>query len=535
LNSSLIFGSEARKKILAGAEKAAMAVVSTLGPAGRNVAIRRPPMTKDGKPFHVPPLITKDGVTVANSIQSFSDPWEDIGLQIVKDAARNTNKTGDGTTTATLLAYEMIKGGMDLLDKGANAIHVKRGMDRACDAICEELKSMARPVKNIDELKSVATISSQDKEVGEVVASAVQEVGKDGAITMQMGVEPKTSYDICSGMQIPVGYASHYFARNGNASVPQPFIIVTTEKIVSIRDLSGILQRIRDQLDLQPESKGSPMRIVIFSTGVHGDCLTTLAKNTVDNQEKFQCLVLNPPHFGVRQEEVLEDIAIGTGAKLIDKTSGRSLQEMTIANLGTADSVLASSTMTTIVGAHGTERAITDRIAEIQEQYDKSEDEGEKDYLNSRIAGLKGKIANIHVGGTSQMEQREKMHRVEDAIAATKAAHETGILPGGGAAFLRCLRDTDAKGNERDGFYVVMNSLAKQIWWIAKNAGEDPESVIARTKGDEGFNAETHQYGNMFDMNIIDPAKVPIMALRNAVAAAGICLTLEVAVDNETE
>lgn len=532
--TNLVFGTDARAKVFNGIEKGAMAVICTLGPAGRNAAIRRNPIERDGKTTYIPPLITKDGVTVADNIHSFDDPWEDIGLQMLKEAARNTNKTGDGTTTATLLAYEMIKGGMKLLNDGANAIHVRRGMEKACEAVCEKLKSMAKPVDTIEELTSIARISSQDDELAIVVASAVKEVGKEGAITMQTGISPKTEYEVVNGMQIPTGFASHYFAKNGNAELRDPFIIVTSDKIASIRDIGGILTSIREQMDQNPETKEQPIRLAIFSTGVSGDALQTLAKNNIENPDQIQCIVFNPPHFGDRQKETLEDIAIATGAVMIDKTAGRRVQDMKISDLGTCATILATSRNTTIVGSHGKPDDIQARVQSIQSRMEGAEND-EKDYLNSRLAGLNGKIANIFVGGSSQLEQREKLHRVEDAIAATKAAADSGVLPGGGVALLRCLMDTDMTGNERDGFSIVMNALDKQMWWVVKNAGEDPEKIIGKVKGmkeTEGFNAETREFGDMITMKVVDPAKVPIAAMKNAVSVAGMFLTIEVSIQN---
>lgn len=534
-NSSITFGNEARDQILVGAERAAKAVISTLGPAGRNVAISRKPIQKNGKPFHIPPLITKDGVTVIDNIEAFEDPLENKGLQIVKEAARNTNRTGDGTTTATLLAYEMMKGGIELLKNGANAIHVKRGMDNACTKIVKKLESMKKNVEGIEELKSIATISSQDEKIGGVVAEAVNIVGKDGAITMQMGVTPETYYEITNGMQIPVGFSSHYFARNGMANLVDPFIIVTTEKIVSIQDLSPIFESIRAQLDASEESKDSPLKIVIFSTGVEGDALRTLAKGTQESGGKFQALVLNPPFFGVRQKEALEDIAYCTGAKLIDKTTGMKVSEMKVSDLGTCGSILASDVMTTIIDSHGHKDKIAERIALIQTQLDSCDDDN-KDYYKARLAGLRGKIAKIYVGGSSQMEQKERMHRVEDAIAATKASLESGILPGGGVAFLRCKETIKGVSDVEKGERVVYDAMDKQIYWVCKNAGEDPEIVIGKVskmKDTEGFNAETMEYGDMFKMRVIDPARVPIAALQNSVSVAGMFLTLEVAIDTQ--
>ena len=548
--TKLIFGTEAREKILEGARKGAFTVIPTLGPAGRNVAVHKEPILHDGKIYHTAPMITKDGVSALNSVASFDCPWEDTGLQMLKEAARNTNKTGDGTTTSALLAYEMMKGGMELLAEGANAIHVRRGMDRACEAICESLENSAKKIDGIEELTSIARISSQDDELASVVANSIQEVGKDGAVTMQAGISQKTYYEVTNGMQVEVGFASHYFARNGQAELKNAFIIVTTEKIASIRDISGILQLIRNQMNKEEETKDEPIRIAIFSTGVSGDALKTLAKNNQERSDYIQSIVFNPPSFGGRQKEVLEDIALATGATLIDKTAGLSVAEMGIINLGVCDLILASDRMTTIVGSYGSTDAVEKRIGMIRAQLDNAEDD-DKDYFKSRIAGLEGKFASIYVGGNSEFEQKEKLHRVEDAIAATKAAFEGGILPGGGVALIaakEAIEGLSGNDGELKGIGIVKDVLSKQLWWVAENAGEDPEEVIKRvsfghhediekgvnewTGKNAGFNAETHEYGDMFDMKVIDPAQVPIAALKNAVSVAGSFLTIESAVDN---
>jgi len=539
--TKLIFGKDAREKILEGARKGAEAIIPTLGPAGRNVAIRKIPIEVDGVMHYAPPLITKDGVTALNSIGSFDCPWEDIGLQMIKEAARNTNKTGDGTTTATLLAYEMMKGGKELLDGGANAIHIRRGMEKACEAVCKELEGSSKEVKGLEELKSIARISSQDDELADVVANAIMEVGKAGAITMEAGGSSKTEYKITNGMQIPVGFASHYFAnrKNGSALLRDSFILVTMDKIASIRDLAGILQEIRDQMDANEDTKAQPVKIAIFSTGVSGDALQTLAKNNIENPDTIQCVVLNPPSFGERQKELLEDVALSTGARLIDTTAGTKIQDMKIIDLGTCDSMIVSEHATTIVGAHGNKSNIKERIGLVKAKIEKAEDKGDKDFLKKRLAGLDGKFANIFVGGSSVLEQKEKLHRVEDAIAASKAAYDSGVLPGGGVALLRCRNAFEGMGGTEDemsGIEIVRDSLSKQLWCVAENAGENPIEVIdnvRKEEGNYGFNAETREYGDMLEMKVIDPTKVPIAALKNAVSVAASFLTIEAGVSNE--
>lgn len=543
----LKFGEEARQPILVGAEKIAHAVRVTLGPWGRNASIRRQPIQlQDGSFQHRSPMVTKDGVSVANKVTSLSDPFEDMGVQIVKEAAQRTNRlAGDGTTTATILAHEMMKDGAELLAKGANAIHVKKGMQKACEAVCAKLESMKRNVagddknQTLENLKSIATISaSQDEQIGSLVAMIIDEVGKDGAVSIEKGMGTGLEYELTTGMQIITGYASRHFAMNaGMANVKRPYVLVTTDKITSIRQIMPLIGSLREH-----DEEAS---LVIFSTGVEGDALTTLVANLPTQLSKSEgsevkglvSLVLAPPLYGQRQLDILEDIAIATGARLIDKKTGQKIESMTVSDLGTAEGVLATATITTIVGLDGSVDKRKERADLIKAALAATDEDKEKDYLQMRLANITGKMAKIYVGGSSQMEQLEKQHRVEDAIAATRAAYETGILPGGGTAFLRCLMDTDIKDkDERAGWYVVMNVLPKQLWWVSQNAGEDPEAVVEKVKGlkeSEGFNAETGAYGDMFEMKVIDPTRVPVTALKNAVSVASMFLTTEVVISEE--
>lgn len=527
---------EARGLFLSGAKQVFDAVVPTLGPWGRNVSIHRKPLVmKDGSLVHIPPLITKDGVTVARNVTSLADPFENDGAQIVKEAAERTNKyAGDGTTTATLLTYEMMKDGAKLLDEGANAIHVKRGMQKACDAVCEKLRQMSRPVQTLEEMRSIATISAAgDEEIGSMVSMVIDEIGKNGAVTISPGMGTGIDYTITNGMQIAVGYASPYFAGpKGVATINQTYILVTTEKITSIRTLAPILSKIAERNE-------EKVNLVIFSSGVHGDALTTIATNHLDHPDKFRFLILNPPFYGEKQQEILEDIAIATGAQLIDKKLGRSIETMSLAHLGEAGRVDATAGVTTIISPKTNKEAVQERISLIQAFLDTAE-ESEKDYLKMRIAGLEGKIATIYVGGSSQVEQQERQHRVEDAVSATRAAKETGIVPGGGTAFIRCVDVVKAEDfsivGEKNGALIVLQALTKQLMWVASNAGEKADQVALKVMGmkeSEGFNAETGQYGDMFEMKVIDPTKVPITALQNAVSVAGMFLTLEVSITEQ--
>lgn len=533
---TLKFGEDARQKLLTGAEKLATAVVATLGPWGRNASIRRAPVQdQNGNLIHIPPTITKDGVFVARKITSFADPFEDMGAQIVKEAAERTNRiAGDGTTTATLLAYEMMKDGALLLKEGANAIHIRRGMLKAGNAVIAVLESMRREVTGMDDLQAIASISSQDKEIGSLVAMVINEVGRDGAVQIVPGMGTGLEYEITTGMQIAAGYATPYFAgKNGMAQLLSPYILVTTEKITSIRTILPIIKSIKE--------KDEKACLVIFSTGVEGDALTTLVKNHLEGNADF--LVLKPPFYGQRQTDILEDIAIATGATLIDRKTGRTVERMTVNDLGTSESVLASASVSTIVGLHGVTSKRDDRIALIKGALEAATEDPEKDFLAMRLANIAGKIARIRVGGSSEVEQKEKQHRVEDAVVATRAAFETGILPGGGVAYLRCVAKLWPDGMEMSGTkdeiageVLVRRALQQQLWWVSQNAGEDPKTVIQKVlsmKDTEGYNAETGEYGDMFEMKVIDPLRVPVTALRNAVSVASLFLTTEVAICEE--
>ena len=537
-------GKDARDSILKGAEQLAKSVTSTLGPWGRNACIRRNPVfiDKQGTIAHRPPLITKDGVSVAQRITSLPDPFEDMGVQIVKEAAQRTNSfAGDGTTSATLLAYYIMEKGAEAVNDGANAIHLRRGMQKACDAVCEELETMKKDVSTIEEIKAVATISSQDEEIGSLVAMVVDEVGKDGSITMQNSNSVGITYEVTDGMQIPSGFITPHLSKSGMALIEDPYVLVTTEAITSIRTMGPILSKITDQLlaaeevDTSGVVEDGRLKLVIFSSGFTGDALSTLVKNHVDHPEKFQFLILQPPHYGARQIEVLEDIAAVTGASLIEKTLGRRVEDMSLDDLGTCKSVIASGNASTVVGSHGGKDEVKERVDHVKERLETEQDNAEIDYLRSRLAGLTGKVASILIGGSSTTEQREKHDRVEDAVASTRAAHETGILPGGGVAFLRCHSAGEVVGNgdELKGAKIIETALSQQMWWVAKNAGEDPQDVINKVlkmKDSEGFNANTGEYGDMYEMKVVDPTRVPVTALINAVSVAGAFITTEVAI-----
>lgn len=527
---------EARDPIFAGAEKLALSVIPTLGSGGRNAVIRRHPVSlRDGTGalIHRPPMLTKDGVSVADKITSLPDPFEDMGCQLVKEAAKNAARwAGDGTSSATLLAYEMMKSTQEVVDAGANSIHVRRGMEKAEDAVVKYLEANKKDVKDIEEVKAIATISSQDEEIGSLVAMCVDEVGKDGAITLKSGMKSGVTYKVTDGLQLPVGYLTEHFKHL--AYIEDAYILVATEKITSIRQLAPIME----QLDQHIGEHGA-MKLVIFAEMVGGDALQTIVKNITEQKEDFQILVISPPYHGYKQEEIFRDIAIATGATLIEKTSGKKVENMNVTDLGVCDSVMCSATNTTIVGAKGLKDSIESRIAEAKAKLETEEDPQEQDYLKSRIAGLTGKIASIEVGGASAVAVKEKMHRVEDAIAASRGAHDSGILPGGGVAFLRAMTEafkgiTYESADEERGAKIVQDALEKQLYWVVTNAGEDHEEVKKKILENDlwsyGYNADKRVYGDMYEMKVIDPTRVPVTAIQQAVSVAKNFATIEVAI-----
>jgi chaperonin GroEL len=532
----LKFGDDARTPILRGVEKAAKAVIATLGPLGRNVVIRTGPMR--------PPILTKDGVTVAKNIKAFKDPDEDIGLQMVKEAASRTNDTaGDGTTTATLLAYELMKEGLSHVKNGSNAIHIRRGMQMACDAVCKRLEDLKIEVNTRDQYQSIATVSSQDEEVGAMVALVAEEVGKDGAITVEGADTLGITYDLTEGMQLPSGYISPYFANNKAkmiADMEEAYILITDERITAVDQILPAIAA------AQKAGHG----LVIIAETIEHEALNTLLINLpwvkVDGQKAeqkadFVSIAIRAPETGERRQDILDDIAIKTGGKVISKKVGLSLKSVVIEDLGMASRVIATQWATTIVDARGEPTKIEERAVSLRGMVDSAEKE-ESDYLRGRLANLTGRIATIRVGAASEVEQKEKQHRVEDAIAAVRASAEEGILPGGGTSYLEArpvIDDLEFKSDdERVGADIVRKTLEKPLWWIAQNAGHDGDEIITKVlklKDGEGWNAEKNEYVNLLEQNIVDPKKVARCALENAVSIAAAFLTLEVSVvDDET-
>lgn len=528
----LLFGDETRTPILRGVEKAAKAVISTLGPLGRNVVIHMGPMR--------PPLITKDGVTVAKAIKAFIDPYEDTGLQMVKEAASKTNDiAGDGTTTSTLLAYELMKEGLNHIKKGSNAIHIRRGMQRAAKIVYEKLEEMAITVDTPEQFKAIATISSQDEEIGALVALVIHEIGKDGAVTVETGQALGIDYKLTEGMQMSSGWASKYFCNVGGkllADIKNPYILVCDERITDIHKIIHIVEMVA--------AKGSSL--VIIAESVEDTALDTLVANLpqikIQGQDPtqkmdFPSLAIRAPEIGERRNDVLQDIAIKVGARIASKRVNLPLNSIVLEDLGRADRIIAGATVTTIVNGIGSQEAVDERSSQISDMIEQSQDEGEKDFLRGRLANLTGHIATIMVGASSQVEQQEKQHRVEDAISAVRAAAEEGIVAGGGTALLACeeaVREgIDGTIDEKLGMDIVYKTLSKPLWWIAQNAGHEGDEIIEKVRKHEighGFNAETGHYVNMVEHSIIDPKKVARCALENAVSVAGAFLTLEVGI-----
>ncbi len=528
----LLFGEDARVPVLAGAEKVAKAVRSTLGPLGRNVLIRRGQMR--------PPLITKDGVTVANEIKSFPNFYEDMGLQMVKEAARKTNDiAGDGTTTATILTHELMAEGMKHIKDGSNAIHLRRGMQHACEHICQKLEEMKITVDTPDQYKAIATISSQDEEIGALVALVVQEVGQDGAITVESGQALGIDYVLTEGMQLSSGYVSQYFVNKKEkmmAVMDNPYVLVTDERITT-------LDQILPAIEIVNKEGG---KLCIIAESIEHEALTALSINLPwvkvkgqDPSQKadFESLAIRAPEIGDRRNDVLQDIAIKVGARLITKGVGLSLKSLVLQDLGRAGRIISNQIVTTIVDGEANESALEERVAAIKDLMEQAETTDDKDFLKGRLANITGHIAVIRVGASSEVEQKEKQHRVEDAIAAVRAASEEGIVPGGGTAYLRCIANTiHGTKDEITGWNIVMDTLKKPLWWIASNAGYNADDVVEqvlRKEMTEGFNAETGEYVDMIASNIIDPKKVSRCALQNAVSVASTFLTCEVAVSDD--
>ena len=516
----LLFSNAARERVLAGVSKLTEAVRATMGPKGRNVLLEK---------TYGAPTVTKDGVTVAKEIE-LEDKFENMGAQLVKEAATRTNDAaGDGTTTATVLAHAIMEAGLKHLSSGSNAISIKRGIDKAVEAVVAELEKMKKDISSKDEYKAVANISAQDEEIGDVIAEVIDEAGKDGVVTVEAGQTLGIEKEYVEGMQFDNGYISPYFVTDParlEAVFENASILITDRKIGSIQDilplLEGLAQRGRKE-------------IVIIAENIEGEALATLVVNKL--RGTFSALAVKAPAFGDRRKEILKDIAALTGGRLISEEVGLKLENASVEDLGKAKKVIATKDSTTIVGGAGKKSDITARINEIKTGMEKSKSDFDKEKLQERLAKLTGGVAVIRVGAATEVEQKERQHRVEDALSATRAAAEEGILPGGGVAYIRAMKVLDVlkAGNEDEqiGVEIVKEALLSPLRNIAANAGAAQDVVVDKVrqmKGNEGFNALTGKYEDMVKARIIDPKKVTRSALQNAASVASMFLTLEAAV-----
>lgn len=518
----LIFGDDARQKIFKGVSKLAKAVSATMGPKGRNVVIEK----KYGGP-----TVTKDGVTVAREVE-LEDAFENIGAQLVKEAATKTNDAaGDGTTTATVLAHAIMEEGQKHMSSGSNAILIKRGIDMAVNAVNESLEKSKKDVSKKDEMKAVATISAQDAEVGSMVANVFEKIGKDGVYNVEDGQTLGLEMEYVEGMQFDQGYISPYFVTDPakmEAVFEKPYILITDKKIGSIQEILPVLESLAQ--------KGRK-EVVIICESLEGDALTTLVLNKL--RGTFSALAVKAPAFGDRRKEMLKDIAALTGGRVISEEVGLKLENAEIGDLGTARRVVADKDNCLIIGGAGKKSEIDARLTQIEAQLENTKSDFDREKLLERKAKLAGGVAVIKVGAATEVEQKEKKHRVEDALSATRAAMEEGIVPGGGTAYIRCmpvlekLAKATKNQDEKAGIEIVMNALSYPTRIIAQNSGMQGDVVVTKVsegKDNFGYNALTGEYGDLMKDMVIDPKKVTRSALENAASVAGMFLTLEVAI-----
>ncbi len=524
----LEFNEQARQSLKEGVDVLANAVKTTLGPKGRNVAL--------DKKFGAP-TVTHDGVTVAKEIE-LEDQFANMGAQLLKEAATKTNDAaGDGTTTATVLAQAIVHEGMRNVAAGANAMMLKQGIDKASDAIVARIGEMATEVKGKEEIAQVASISAADPEIGDLIAEVMDKVGKDGVITVEesKGLEFETEFT--EGMQIDRGYISPYFVTNTErmeAAFEDPFILITDKKISSIQDILPTIEMVARQ----------GKALVIIAEDVDGEALATLVVNKL--QGRFQSLAVKAPGFGDRRKEMLQDIAALTGATVISETIGRKLDSVTDADLGSARRIVATKDDTTFVEGQGSQDAIQSRVDQIRTQIERTTSDFDREKLQERLAKLAGGVAVIKVGAATETELKEKKHRVEDALSATRAAVEEGIVPGGGVTLIHAISALDsveAEGDIKTGVNILRRALEEPMRGIARNAGRDGSVVIEmvrrlqQEKKDEnlGYDVIGDEYVNMLKAGIIDPAKVTRSAVENASSIAGMILTTEALISDKPE
>ena len=514
---NITFSEDARQLILRGVDRLTDTVKVTMGPKGRNVLIEK----KFGSP-----LVTKDGVTVAKEIE-LKDPIENIGAQMVKEVASKTSDVaGDGTTTATVLAQAIYREGIKNVVAGASPMELKRGMDKAVDRVVDELKKMSKPIQGKKEIAQVGTISANnDTEIGNIIADAMDKVGKDGVITIEENKSTDTVLDIVEGMQFDRGYLSPYFVNNPDAmhaSFEKCYILIHEKKISNMKEILPILEQIVKQ--------GSPF--LIIAEDIEGEALATLVLNKL--RGTLNCVAVKAPGFGDRRKEMLKDIAVLTGGQVISEDLGVKLDTITLADLGQAKKVVVDKDNTTIVEGAGKKDDIKARVNQIRKQIDDTTSDYDREKLQERLAKLVGGVAVIKVGAATETEMKEKKARVEDALNATKAAVEEGIIPGGGVAFIRsmsALKNFKVSKEQQVGIEIIKKALEYPLRQIAENAGFEGSIVVNKVRDARsqafGFNAVTEDYEDMIKAGIIDPTKVARSALQNAVSVAGLMLTTE--------
>jgi chaperonin GroEL len=522
----LLYSEAARASILKGVNQLADAVKATLGPKGRNAIL--------DKKFGAP-TITKDGVTVAKEIE-LKNPYENMGAQLVREVASKTSDTaGDGTTTATVLAQAIYREGAKNITAGANPMEIKRGIDKAVEAVVAELKKLSKPCQNKTEISQVGTISANnDKTIGDLIAEAMEKVGKDGVITVEEAKSMTTSLDVVEGMQFDRGYISPYFVTNAErmeCSVEEPLILINEKKVSSMKDLLPILEQVAKM--------GKPL--VIIAEEVEGEALATLVVNKL--RGTLNVAAVKAPGFGDRRKAMLEDIAILTGGQVISEDLGIKLENVKLTDLGRAKRVTIDKDNTTIVEGYGDPKKIEARVKQIKAQIEETTSDYDREKLQERLAKIVGGVAVINVGAATETEMKEKKARVEDALHATKAAVEEGIVPGGGTAYLRTIKALDGikdiNPEQKVGVDIIRRALEEPIRQIVNNAGGEASVVVGKVREDKnvnaGYNAATEEYVDMIKAGIIDPTKVSRTALQNAASVAGLMLTTEVMITDIPE
>ena len=516
----VLFGDDARSKIVRGVNVLANAVKATLGPKGRNVVLER---------SFGAPTVTKDGVSVAKEIE-LKDKFENIGAQLVKEVASKTSDSaGDGTTTATVLAQAIVVEGLKYVAAGINPMDLKRGIDKAVAAAVEELRKLSKPCTTSKEIAQVGSISANsDTSIGEIIANAMDKVGKEGVITVEDGKSLENELDVVEGMQFDRGYLSPYFINNPEKQVSaldDPYVLIFDKKISNIRDLLPVLEQVAK----------SSRPLLIIAEDVEGEALATLVVNNI--RGILKTTAVKAPGFGDRRKAMLEDIAILTGGTVISEETGLSLEKATLAELGHAKRIEVAKENTTIIDGAGDPKSIEARVKQIRTQIEEATSDYDREKLQERVAKLAGGVAVIRVGAATEVEMKEKKARVEDALHATRAAVEEGIVPGGGVALLRARAAVEkVKGSNADqdaGIRLVLRAVEEPLRTIVANSGDEPSVVVNKVvdgKGNFGYNAATGEYGDLVEQGVLDPTKVTRTALQNAASVASLLLTTEVAV-----